>query len=36
MGIIPGGGGTQYLRERICRSRALEVILSGDRAAHRR
>jgi enoyl-CoA hydratase/carnithine racemase len=30
MGIIPGGGGTQYLRERIGRSRALEVILSGD------
>ena len=30
MGITPGGGGTQYLRERIGRSRALEVILSGD------
>lgn len=30
MGIIPGGGGTQYLRERIGRSRALEAILTGD------
>jgi enoyl-CoA hydratase/carnithine racemase len=30
MGIIPGGGGTQYLRERIGRSRAMEAILTGD------
>lgn len=30
MGIIPGGGGTQYLRERIGRNRALEAILTGD------
>ena len=30
MGIIPAGGGTQYLRERIGRSRALEAILAGD------
>ncbi|MFG1609025.1 enoyl-CoA hydratase/isomerase family protein [Actinoplanes sp. NPDC049265] len=30
MGIIPGGGGTQYLRERIGRNRAMEVILTGD------
>lgn len=30
MGIIPGGGGTQYLTHRIGRNRALEVVLSGD------
>jgi enoyl-CoA hydratase/carnithine racemase len=30
MGIIPGGGGTQYLRERVGRNRALEVILTAD------
>jgi enoyl-CoA hydratase/carnithine racemase len=30
MGIIPGGGGTQYLSHRIGRNRALEIILSGD------
>lgn len=30
MGITPGGGGTQYLRERVGRNRALEIILSGD------
>ncbi|MFL5999269.1 MAG: enoyl-CoA hydratase/isomerase family protein [Streptomyces sp.] len=30
MGIIPGGGGTQYLRDRVGRNRALEVILSAD------
>lgn len=28
MGIVPGGGGTQYLSERIGRNRALEVVLS--------
>lgn len=27
MGIIPGGGGTQYLSQRMTRGRALEVIL---------
>ncbi|MEU5092904.1 enoyl-CoA hydratase/isomerase family protein [Streptomyces sp. NPDC021356] len=30
MGIIPGGGGTQYLRDRMGRNRALEVILTAD------
>ncbi|MBF4577527.1 enoyl-CoA hydratase/isomerase family protein [Frondihabitans sp. VKM Ac-2883] len=30
MGILPGGGGTQYLLERTGRNRALEVLLSGD------
>lgn len=30
MGIIPGGGGTQYLTERIGRNRALEAVLSAD------
>ncbi|MEU9352520.1 enoyl-CoA hydratase/isomerase family protein [Streptomyces griseoloalbus] len=30
MGIIPGGGGTQYLRDRVGRNRALEVILTAD------
>lgn len=27
MGIVPGGGGTQYLAHRIGRNRALEVVL---------
>ena len=30
MGIIPGGGGTQYLSARMTRGRALEVILGAD------
>ncbi len=30
LGIMPGGGGTQYLLERIGRSRALEVVLAAD------
>ncbi len=30
MGITPGGGGTQYLSERMTRGRALEVILGAD------
>ncbi|MFH8440817.1 enoyl-CoA hydratase/isomerase family protein [Streptomyces sp. NPDC018026] len=30
MGIVPGGGGTQYLRERVGRNRALEAVLTGD------
>ncbi len=30
MGIIPGGGATQYLSERMSRGRALEVILGAD------
>lgn len=30
MGIVPGGGGTQYLRNRVGRNRALEVILTAD------
>jgi enoyl-CoA hydratase/carnithine racemase len=30
MGIVPGGGGTQYLRERVGRNRALEAILTAD------
>lgn len=30
MGIIPSGGGTQYLIERVGRNRALELVLSGD------
>jgi enoyl-CoA hydratase/carnithine racemase len=30
MGIVPGGGGTQYLANRIGRNRALEVVLSAD------
>ena len=30
MGIVPGGGGTQYLAERIGRNRALEVVLGAD------
>lgn len=30
MGIVPGGGGTQYLAGRIGRNRALEVVLGAD------
>ncbi|WP_030302102.1 enoyl-CoA hydratase/isomerase family protein [Streptomyces katrae] len=30
MGIVPGGGGTQYLASRVGRNRALEVVLSAD------
>ncbi|MFI5716122.1 enoyl-CoA hydratase/isomerase family protein [Nocardia sp. NPDC051750] len=30
MGIVPSGGGTQYLRERVGRNRALETVLTGD------
>ncbi|WP_435852599.1 enoyl-CoA hydratase/isomerase family protein [Streptomyces sparsogenes] len=30
MGIIPGGGQTQYLRDRVGRNRALEVVLTAD------
>ncbi|GAB3448570.1 enoyl-CoA hydratase/isomerase family protein [Streptomonospora sediminis] len=30
MGIIPGGGGTQYLAERIGRNRALEAVLGAE------
>lgn len=30
MGIVPGGGGTQYLRQRVGRNRALEVVLTGE------
>lgn len=30
MGIVPSGGGTQYLVERVGRNRALEIVLSGD------
>jgi enoyl-CoA hydratase/carnithine racemase len=30
MGITPGGGGTQYLLDRVGRNRALEVILGAD------
>jgi enoyl-CoA hydratase/carnithine racemase len=30
MGLVPGGGGTQYLRSRTTRSRALEVVLAGE------
>ncbi|MCP2168596.1 enoyl-CoA hydratase/isomerase family protein [Goodfellowiella coeruleoviolacea] len=30
MGIVPGGGGTQYLASRIGRNRALEVVLGAD------
>lgn len=30
MGIVPSGGGTQYLAERVGRNRALEVVLTGD------
>jgi enoyl-CoA hydratase/carnithine racemase len=30
MGIVPGGGGTQYLRQRVGRNRALELLLAAD------
>ncbi|MFJ9554044.1 enoyl-CoA hydratase/isomerase family protein [Nocardiopsis sp. NPDC101807] len=30
MGIVPGGGGTQYLADRIGRNRALEAVLGAD------
>lgn len=30
MGIVPGGGGTQYLASRVGRNRALEVVLGAD------
>lgn len=30
MGIIPGGGGTQYLSSKMTRGRALEIILGAD------
>lgn len=30
MGIVPGGGGTQYLTGRVGRHRALEIVLSAD------
>ncbi|ALG11765.1 enoyl-CoA hydratase/isomerase family protein [Kibdelosporangium phytohabitans] len=30
MGIVPGGGATQYLADRIGRNRALEVVLGAD------
>lgn len=30
MGIVPGGGGTQYLATRVGRNRALEVVLGSD------
>ncbi|MEV6912241.1 enoyl-CoA hydratase/isomerase family protein [Amycolatopsis sp. NPDC051071] len=30
MGIVPGGGGTQYLADRIGRNRALEVVLGAE------
>ncbi|WP_330276140.1 enoyl-CoA hydratase/isomerase family protein [Lentzea sp. NBC_00516] len=30
MGIVPGGGATQYLRERVGRHRALELLLTAD------
>ncbi|MBU2667310.1 enoyl-CoA hydratase/isomerase family protein [Actinoplanes bogorensis] len=30
MGIVPGGGATQYLAQRIGRNRALEVVLGAD------
>ncbi|HUQ56053.1 enoyl-CoA hydratase/isomerase family protein [Lentzea sp.] len=30
MGITPGGGATQYLRDRVGRNRALELVLTGD------
>lgn len=30
MGIVPSGGGTQYLLDRVGRNRALEIVLTGD------
>jgi enoyl-CoA hydratase/carnithine racemase len=30
MGIVPGGGGTQYVADRMGRARALEVVLGAD------
>ena len=30
MGIVPGGAGTQYLRHRVGRNRALEIVLGAD------
>ncbi|WP_419178348.1 enoyl-CoA hydratase/isomerase family protein [Gallaecimonas mangrovi] len=30
MGIVPGGGGTQYLAQKMTRNRALEVVLGAD------
>lgn len=30
MGVVPGGGGTQYLRGRVGRDRALEVVLTAE------
>lgn len=30
MGIVPGGGATQYLAERVGRNRALEIVLGAD------
>ena len=30
MGIVPGGGGTQYLSRRVGRNRALEIVLGAD------
>ncbi|GGJ84538.1 enoyl-CoA hydratase/isomerase family protein [Pseudomonas matsuisoli] len=30
MGLVPGGGGTQYLRRRVGRNRALEIILGAE------
>ncbi|MGW5336797.1 enoyl-CoA hydratase/isomerase family protein [Streptomyces bauhiniae] len=30
MGIVPAGGGTQYLLERVGRNRALEIVVTGD------
>ncbi|WP_033338697.1 enoyl-CoA hydratase/isomerase family protein [Catenuloplanes japonicus] len=30
-GIVPGGGGTQYLLDRVGRQRALEIVLGADR-----
>jgi enoyl-CoA hydratase/carnithine racemase len=30
MGIVPGGGATQYLSERVGRNRALEIVLGAD------
>ncbi len=30
MGVIPGGGGTQYLGQRMTRGRSLEIILGAD------